>query len=657
MSGDKIRDDKPIVLDDLDAELSISKSVEKNQGSIIGKITAVFALLMSLFHLFTSFFGLLTPILQRGIHLCFAVTILMLSKPMSGSLFGGRYKDRKLIRIILAGLDMLMIAGIWIAIIISNNEYMMRGERAGAVTINAAIAGAILLIVILECSRRCLGSVLPVLALVFIAYALFGSYLPTSLAHRGYSFRRIFEFLSTNSEGIFGTCLSVSATVIFMFILLGSFLEVSGGTDFFNNIAIAITGKRKSGPAVAAIIAAALMGTINGSAVANVVGTGTFTIPLMKKRGYSSAFSAAIAAVASTGGQILPPVMGSGAFLMVAFTDVPYRKIAASAVIPAILYFTGCVLAVIAQSELSGVIVSESEIPKTREVLKDGVIFLAVIAVLVYSLLFCGFSPMRSALNAIIAVPVFCLFNKEKRYNLKKFYDALVKAATGSIAVVLGCACAGIVVSMVAMTGVGVVFGNLMISASGGSLFLALCFSALACIILGMGLPTTASYVIAATVMGSALVSLGLSPITAHLFIFYYACLSSITPPVALAAYAGAGIANCNPMKTGIEACKISFAGFIVPFIFVYSPALILSGPVATTIMNALTAVIGTSVIAMASQNWLLVKLDAVRRILLIVGGICVMMPDAYTDILGLILLTSILYSLQVTRKKSNLHN
>ena len=298
----------------------------------------------------------------------------------------------------------ILLVGVWVGVYISRVEYLGKSAKAGAVTIWATVAGGILLIIVLEATRRSLGNIMPTLAMIFIAYALAGPYLPYEISHRGYSFGRIFEFLSTNADGLFGTTLSVSATVIFMFVAFGAFLESSGCSDFINNMAISMTGHIKSGPALSAVVASAIMGTINGSAVANVVGTGTFTIPLMKSRGYKPEFAGGVESVASTGGQILPPVMGSGAFLMVAFTSVNYLVIAASAVIPALLYFIGCAAAVVAQAEIAEIQPTpEDEIPKTWAVFKDGYFYLVIIGVLLYFLLIAAMSPLRSALYATLS--------------------------------------------------------------------------------------------------------------------------------------------------------------------------------------------------------------------------------------------------------------
>lgn len=641
-----------INMSELDTDIALLELAEKNKHTLKGRITSVIAILWALFHIYTGVFGLFDAITQRGIHLAFGITILLLQMPLVEKLAKGKYKQNKIITRILYAIDFLMIVGIWTAVFISRYEYNMRVVRAGGVTIWAAIAGFILLVVILECTRRSLGNILPVIAIISIVYAIVGPFLPKALAHKGYSFERIFSFLSTNTDGIFGMTLSVSATVIFMFILFGAFLEASGCSSFINDFAISLTGKKKSGPALSAVIASALMGTINGSAVANVVGTGTFTIPLMKSRGYKSEFAGAVEAVASTGGQILPPVMGAGAFIMVSFTGISYASIVKAAVIPAVLYFLGCAFSIIFRSSKAGIKPTpDDEIPNARKVLKDGIIYLIIIGVLIYGLMIANFSPLKAALIATLAVPFIMLLDKKKRFTYKQIPDALKMSGFNAVSVVMGCACAGVIVSMVAITGIGVVFGDMMISIAGGSVPFALIFTALACVILGMGLPTTASYVIAAAILAPALVKLGIPLLVAHLFVFYFACLSAITPPVALAAYAGAGIAKGDPMKTGIEAVKIGFAGFIVPFMFAFNPALMMEGNILFVLWCSLTAVIGVLAMSAGFQGYYILKTNKAEQIILTIAGLLGVIPETITDIIGLVFIIGITL-IQLNRKK-----
>ncbi len=628
---------KEIDVTSLDSELAAAKAVEEGQKDAFVKIAFLVAIGMTLFHLYTGFFGLFDFVTQRGVHLGFALTLVLLTQPLYKHFFGEKFAGSPAFRGVCRIIDLALVALTWVAWWMAQDEVHHLTERLSQTTWMAYFAGFVLGIVVLECARRVLGYVMPVLAIIFVAYALAGPYLPWAIAHRGYSLRRICSFLATDLDGLFGTTMSVSATVIFMFVMFGAFLQSSGCSDFINNLAISLTGKIKSGPALSAVVGSGLMGSINGSAVANVVGTGTFTIPLMKSRGYRPAFAGGVEAVASTGGQILPPVMGSGAFLLAAFTETQYIYICIAAAIPALLYYWGCGVAVVSQSELADIQLLDSrDVPKSREVMKSGWIYLLIIAILLYCLLIAQYSPLYSALWATCAVPVVMLFDREKRFTPKDILPAMAKSAFSSMSIVIGCACAGFVVGMVSLTGIGVIFGDMMIQAAHGMLFPSLLFTAITCVILGMGLPTTSAYVIAASILAPSLIKLGLTPLTAHLFVFYFACLSAITPPVALAAYAGAGIAKTSPMTTAIEACKLGFAGFMVPFAFCYNPAMMMQGSVVEIISVTVSAIVGTAVISAAFQGWLLWRLRNWESLIFIVSGLLMFIPGTLTDVVGL---------------------
>ena len=627
---------KEIDVASLDSELAAAKTLEEGKGDLFIKIAAVFAFCMTSFHIFTGFHGLYDYVTQRGIHLAFALTLILLTQPLYKHVFKDKFAGSQAFRAVCRVIDIALIILAWVSVIFAMDEVHHLTERLSKTTWKAYFAGAVLSLIVLECARRTVGYIMPILALIFVAYALAGPNLPYAIAHRGYSIERICKFLATDLDGLFGTTMSVSASVIFMFVMFGSFLEASGCSDFINKIAISLTGKIKSGPALSAVVASGLMGSINGSAVANVVGTGTFTIPLMKSRGYKPQFAGGVESVASTGGQILPPVMGSGAFLMVAFTEQKYIAIVIAAVIPALLYYWGCAVAVITQSELIDItMMDEKDIPKTKDVLKDGWIYLVILGILIVALLVIQLSPLYSALWATVSVPIVMLFDKKKRFTFKNIPSAMVKSGFSAMSIVIGCACAGIVVGMVSLTGIGVIFGDMMIQLAHSMLFPSLLFTAITCIILGMGLPTTAAYVIAASILAPSLIKLGLTPLTSHLFVFYFACLSAITPPVALAAYAGAGIAKCSPMSTAVEACKLGFAGFIVPFAFCYSPAMMMNGTPIEVITVFLSAFIGVSVISSGFQGWLFWRLNPIERLIFIAAGMLMFIPGSMTDIAG----------------------
>ena len=642
--SNKQQEMKEIDIASLDSELAAAKTLEEGKGDLFIKIAAVVAFCMTSFHIFTGFHGLYDYVTQRGIHLAFALSLILLTQPLYKHVFKDKFAGSQVFRAVCRVIDIALIILAWVSVIFAMDEVHHLTERLSKTTWKAYFSGAVLALIVLECARRTLGYIMPILALIFVAYALAGPNLPYAIAHRGYSIERICKFLATDLDGLFGTTMSVSASVIFMFVMFGAFLEASGCSDFINKIAISLTGKIKSGPALSAVVASGLMGSINGSAVANVVGTGTFTIPLMKSRGYKPQFAGGVESVASTGGQILPPVMGSGAFLMVAFTEQKYIAIVIAAVIPALLYYWGCAVAVITQSELIEIsMMDEKDIPKTKEVLKDGWIYLLILGILITALLVIQLSPLYSALWATCSVPIIMLFDKKKRFTFKDIPSAMVKSGFSAMSIVIGCACAGIVVGMVSLTGIGVIFGDMMIQLAHSMLFPSLVFTAVTCIILGMGLPTTAAYVIAASILAPSLIKLGLTPLTSHLFVFYFACLSAITPPVALAAYAGAGIAKCSPMTTAVEACKLGFAGFIVPFAFCYSPAMMMQGTVPEILSVFLTAFIGTAVISGGFQGWLFWRLNIIERIILIASGLLLFIPGSVTDIAGLAITAALL--------------
>ena len=412
--------EKPIQeidVESLDAELAAAKKIEESKNTLFGKIAAIVAFAMSVYQIYIVF-GHLAVIPMRAIHVALAFTILILAMPLYEHVFKDKFAKNQAFRICCRIIDMVMIVALWWAVYLACYEYAHLSDNNGKAGTMAVVAGAIFLVIVIDGARRCLGWIMPILAIIFLLYARFGGYIQGSLGHRGYSWDNLMKYLAVDLDGIFGTTISVSTTVIFMFVMFGAFLDISGCSNFINDLALSVTGKLRCGPALAAVVASALMGCINGSAVANVVGTGTFTIPLMKSRGYRSEFASGVEAVASTGGQILPPVMGSGAFLMVVFTAEKYTTIVKAAVIPAILYFLGAGIAVFAQGEVGNVeLLPKDQIPKTKKVMADGWLYLVIIAVLVIALLVIQLSPQLSATIACASVPLVMLFDKKKRYN------------------------------------------------------------------------------------------------------------------------------------------------------------------------------------------------------------------------------------------------
>ncbi len=615
----------PIDIDEKLAEFDKASNTRNLKGILAGLITAI-AIAMSLFHLYTAGFGLLLTMKQRALHLLFVFVLGFLMYP-------ARKKSR---RDRIAFLDWIFaVLGIVVTgYILFNYEALVR--RGGLPTSTDLLLGLITVLLVLEITRRSIGPELPTIALIFIAYAFLGPHIPGQLGHRGYSYIRVLDQLYTTTEGVFGTPLGVSATFVFMFILFGSFLDITGVGQFFIDVAFAAAGHRKGGPAKAAVLASGFMGSISGSSIANTVTTGAFTIPLMKKIGYKPNFAGAVEAAASTGGQILPPVMGAAAFIMSEFTNIPYIRIVASAVVPALLYYLGVMFMVHLQASKQGLEgIPKAELPSFKHTMVMGFhLILPLIGVVLFLI---RYSPLRAAFLSILVALGVCLVRKHTRIKPTAILVALEDGAKKAISVAAACACAGIIVGVVTLTGLGLTFANVIISLAGGMLLPTLFLTMIASIILGMGLPTTAKYIVLATMAAPALVQLGVPLIAAHLFILYFGVIADVTPPVALAAYAGAGIAGGESFKTGVQALKLASAGFLIPFIFAISPELLL---VDVTVMQAIgaiaTACIGVIAFASGVQNYFLSKTLIWERLLFIVGALLLINPDVMMDLIGI---------------------
>jgi len=458
----------------------------------------------------------------------------------------------------------------------------------------------------------------------------------------------------TTLEGIYWVPIGVSASYVILFVIFGAFLETTKTGDFFINIANSIAGKAQGGPAKVAVISSALFGTISGSAVANVVSTGTYTIPLMKKTGYKSYFAAAVEAVASSGGQLMPPVMGAAAFIISEMTGESYLKICIAATIPAILYYLGIFIAVHMEAKRIGLKgLSSEEVPSFFHTLKtQGYLALSAF-VLIYFLAIKFTSPAYSVFWAIVAALILSFIKKETRLNFRMLLKTLEIGSKGAISVISACASAGIVVGVVTLTGLGLKFSSAILQLANANVYLTLIFTMIASLILGMGLPTTAAYIICAILAVPALTNLGINPLAAHLFVFYFAIISAITPPVALAAYAAAGIANTDPMKTGFTACKIGLVAFIVPYMFVLSPVLLMEGSITHIIWAFTTASLGTAILACASIGWLFTHLSKPIRLVLFISSLLLIHTDFITDIIAAVMIFPTIL-LQLHKAKNN---
>lgn len=499
-----------------------------------------------------------------------------------------------------------------------------KAVNIGTIEIAAGIIGIVLLF---EICRRVVGLPILFIAASFIIYAFY----------TGYSMKRIVHQLFYTTDGIIGTPLGVCATFIVLFIILGSFLEKTGIGTFFIDLANSIAGHAIGGPAKVAVIASALEGMYSGSSVANTVGSGSVTIPIMKKTGYKPEFAAAVEAAASTGGQIMPPIMGAAAFLMAEMTDTPYITIAIAAVIPAILYFTGIFMMIHFEAKKLGLKgLPKDSLPKFGKLLlKRGYLFLPIIVL--STLMSMGRTPAYAAIYAIVTAVVVSLFSKETRLTPKTFGEALENGARNTMGVAIACAIAGIIVGIVTLTGLGQELLGVLMSVAGTSKFLALFLTMISCIILGMGVPTTATYVIMATITAPIVMRMGVPMLAAHMFVFYFGIVADITPPVALAAYAGSAIAKSDPFKTGLIATKLAITAFIVPYIFAYNPAMLLIDTTTFEVIRiVITSFIGIYGVAAGMEGYMFAPLKLWERALLCVGGLMLIDPNVLTDFIGI---------------------
>lgn len=632
----------------IDVEETIKKyDVEANYRSVAGITATVVSFLtisMSLFHLYMAGFGRMPSNKMRAIHLGFVLTLVFLLYPMYKKKDGTPAKTG-VFDYILAVLGMTVNLYLYFNIDAIS-------KRAGVMHLTDYIMGAIAILLVLEAARRCVGKELAILAGLFLLYAYLGPYLPGPLMHRGFGVKRLIDHMYISAEGIYGIPLGTSASIIFLFILFGAFLAESGLSEFFTNISMAIAGHTIGGPAKVSIIASGFLGMINGSAAANVVTTGAFTIPLMKKTGYHDYFAGAVEAVASTGGQIMPPVMGAAAFIMAEYLGVPYKTIMITAIIPAVLYYVTLWINVhfeAARLGLQGV--PKSQLPKAgAEFRSRGHLIIPVF--LLIALMMMNYTPSYAAFYSIVCLVIVSFFRKQTRMRLKKLIAALQSGAKQSLSVASACAVVGLVVGVVTITGLGLQLANMIIYLSGGVLIFTLVLTMIACIILGMGMPTSAAYIVAATVASPALTKLGVGQMTAHMFVFYFAVLSAITPPVALASYAGAGVANASPSKVGWTAVRLGLLGFIVPFIYVYSPELLMQGGSAFEILFAFaTAVVGCLCLGSAMQGYLLTTCNWYERALMFGAAMLLLKSGLVTDLPGILLLAAV-YLLQKRRVK-----
>jgi TRAP transporter 4TM/12TM fusion protein len=587
---------------------------------------SLIAIGMSIFHIYTAGFGTLPSWEQRSIHVVWALLLIFLLYPFrKGKRFG-------------------IVDIFFVLATICVGAYILFGaeviqSRQGNVNTNDIIFGTVLIALVLEATRRTNGILMMLIGLFFIIYIFFGRYFPGILAHPGARYGKMIDQMFNSTLGIFSSPIYVSSTILVLFVVFGSFLMKSGGGQFFTNFAFGTFGHKTGGPALSAVGASALVSTITGNGAANAAITGSFTIPLMKKLGYSKKFAAAVEAVASQGGQIMPPIMGASVFIMAEATGIPYIKLALYACIPAVIYFliAGFIVYFHAKRlKLSGI--PKELLPDPKKILvKEGYMFLPIFFIIAFMII--GYSPMKAGFYAIFITIILSWIRKETRMNWLRILAALEDGVRGSLAVISACATAGIIVGAVSLTGLGLNFSRFMIELANGQLFILLIFISIASIILGMGMPTVSAYVILSVLGVPALVDAGVNLIAAHMFVFYFGVLSGLTPPVAITAYTTAGIAESHPNKTALYAIRIGVGGFIIPFIFVYNPELLLQSDNNFNIISAVvSALFSCYIISAAIEKYLISEINHFQRIILFISAAILVVPGVITDIFGFVL-------------------
>ncbi len=521
--------------------------------------------------------------------------------------------------------------------------------RAGAIPDPLDVwVGLIGTLIVLEFSRRTAGLALPIIAGLFILYVFVGPWLPGVLNHRGFEWGRFFAYIYSDL-GIFGTTTEASSNFIVLFVAFGAFLQVSKVGDYFNDLALSLFGHLRGGPAKATIASGVLFGSISGSSVANVAASGAITIPMMRRVGYDRATAGAVEATSSTGGQITPPILGAGAFLMAEITGIPYSEIAFSAIIPCILFYVACYTHVELHARLHSLNgLPRSELPPLLALLKKAYLF-APLVIMVW-LLMSGYSAFRAGSLAIVSAIVVSWLDRQNAMGPKRSLEALNMAARDSLQLISVCAAAGIIVGVIALTGIGGRFAQLLLQLAGENVLLAMLFTMVVALILGMGMPTTAAYAIGAAVLAPGLQRLGVAPLVAHMFIFYFAVVSAITPPIALASFAAAAIARADPWKTAFISVKMGLAVFIVPFMFFYSPLLLGQGTLVQILPVLATALIGVILLACATEGWFGRPIGWPLRAPLLVAAIMLIVPEGVTDLIGLAIAAATFLFARMTR-------
>ncbi|MFZ5942685.1 MAG: TRAP transporter permease [Bacillota bacterium] len=634
----------PVFIKNLIEALDVAKFPTANFKGKWALITSFITVFMSIYHLFFNSYGQILAIQLRAAHLAFVIALIFIIFPLRK---GYKKSNPSILDLLLAALGV----GSAMYMYVMYNIFATTGILPDTKDILIALMGILL---IFEACRRAVGLPLVILSGTFLVYAKYGNLFPGSFKIVPFSFERIIYQMYYTETGIFGVVLGVSATFIFMFILFGAFLGENKSSEFFNDISLALAGHRPGGPGKVAVLASMAMGTISGSAVANVATTGTITIPLMKKVGYKPHFAGAVESVASSGGSLMPPIMASSAFIMAEILGISYLQVITAALIPALLYYLALWVMLDLEARKLGLEgLPKEQLPSLREVIiKRGHLVLPL--GLVIYLLISGRTPLFAGFWGIISTILVSSIRTDTRMSLTKIIVALRNGAVASLSPAIACATVGIIVGISSMTGLGTMMATNIIDLSGGNLMIALVMTMLASIVLGMGLPTAACYITAATVAAPALMRMDVIPIAAHLFVLYYAVLSNLTPPVALASFTAAGIADAPPNKVAMTGLKLGLAGFIVPMMFVYSPILLLQVhplPILKLIEMSITAIVGIIALGAAMEKYFILKLNFFEQVLFFTTAILMIKPGLTTDIVGLFLLI-IAITTQLIRKK-----
>ena len=593
--------------------------------SALKKVSLILAICFVAFHLYTAAFGTMPGIAQKSIHLGFLLVIFYINAMVDS--------EKRWEQIFLGIMALFALGGCAYITILDENLQL----RAGIVYASDILFAILLIIAIFEACRRKMGNPLVIITLVFVAYAFLGKYIPGFLNQPGMTLKKFTSLVYLTTDGIFGSPLYASASYVVLFVLLGAIMSVSGIGEYMTNLATSLFGHMRGGPAKVAVVASGFFGSISGSPTANVIGTGTFTIPMMKKNGFEPEFAAAVEATASTGGAIMPPIMGSTAFIMAEMLGIPYTAVAKAALIPAILYFLAVLFGVdiyAAKHGLKGI--PRSQLPKVRSMLKQ-IYMLAPLIFLIFCMAVFNMTIVRSGLLTIIVTLVLVEINPKTRMTKEQWLQIPVQTVKSAVSVGIACAMAGIISGVIMGSGLGYRISSILTSVAGTSMLLLLVLTMVVSLIMGMGVPTTAAYLVLASLVAPTMIQLGIPPLAAHMFIFYFGCISSITPPVALAAYAGAGLAGCDPNKTGYKAFRLAFCSFLMPYLFVYNPVLLMEGGVLDILWSLVTALIGAYLLASGFEGFFFRwSLKWFERPLMILGAVMLIVPGMVTDLVGI---------------------